>query len=133
MPEVVKSKYRGEPVYHLIFCRLLTAARHRGYVTYQELAKVMGLPLTGSHMGKETGHVLGEIAEDEVRAGRPMLSAVALNVDGKPGPGFFSLARDLDLLDSGDPAAEQAFWGQQKEELYHLWKEPLETYGKQKA
>jgi hypothetical protein len=128
---LVKDRYRGTPVYHLVFCRLLTAARHRGYVTYQELAKVMALPLKGSHMGRETGWVLGEIADDEHRAGRPLLSAVAVGVSGAPGPGFFKLAHDLGLLKAKDRDAEFAFWSAQKEAIYDLWKEPLETYAKQ--
>jgi hypothetical protein len=124
---IVPDKYRGTTTYQLVVCRLLTAARHRGYVTYQEIAKVMGLPLTGSHMGSQTGWILGEISEDEHNVGRPMLSAVALSVRGKPGPGFFKLARDLGLLDTeaGDP--EMAFWEEQRTALYDLWKEPLKT------
>ena len=128
---VVNDKYRGTTTYHLVFSRLITAARHRGFVTYQELAKVMGLPLKGSHMGAQSGQILGEISEDEHEAGRPMLSAVALNVSGQPGPGFFGLARDLGLLDSEDREQEVAFWASQKEALYELWKEPLGTYAKQ--
>ena len=49
-------------------------------------------------MGREVGHVLGEIVEDEVAADRPMLSAVAVGVSGLPGPGFYSLAQELGRL-----------------------------------
>jgi hypothetical protein len=67
----VSDKYRGTPIYFLVYCELLTAARYRGTVTYQEIAQIMGLPLRGSHMGKEVGHLLGEIAEDEHCQNRP--------------------------------------------------------------
>lgn len=128
---VVPDRYRGTPEYLLVFCRLLTAARHRGHVTYQELAKVMGLPLRGSYMGSETGQILGEISEDEHLAGRPMLSAVALSVRGEPGSGFFTLARELGLLDSEARDDERRFWEQQKQAIYELWKESLDMYVRQ--
>ena len=71
-------------------------------------------------MGSETGHILGEISEDEVRVGRQMLSALALNVGGSPGPGFFRLARDLGLLTSEEKAEERRFWEEQKAKLYDV-------------
>ncbi len=46
-------------------------------------------------MGKEVGHLLGEITEDEVARQRPMLSAVVVDVKGKVGPGFFTWLRSL--------------------------------------
>jgi hypothetical protein len=92
---VVTNRYRGTTDYIRVRAELVHAAEYRGVTTYQDLAVIMGLPLQGSHMGKETGHVLGEISEDEVNAGRPMLSALAVSVSGKAGPGFFALAKDL--------------------------------------
>ncbi|MFQ5401031.1 MAG: hypothetical protein ACE5E7_15710 [Anaerolineae bacterium] len=43
---------------------------------------------------------MGEIAADEMKRGRPLLSAVAVGVSGQPGPGFFALARQLGRLDA---------------------------------
>lgn len=122
---VVTDKYRGTPVYHTVYCELLTAARYRGTVTYQEIAQVMGLPLRGNLMGKEVGNVLGEIAEDELARGRPMLSAVAVSVSGKPGPGLFALARDLGRLTGDTPQAEEAFWEAETASCYQTWKRVL--------
>lgn len=84
----------------------------------------MGLPLSGSHMGREVGHILGEIAEDEVQSGRPMLSAVAVGVNGKPGPGLFSLARDLGRLTS-EEEEEPEFWEAERLAAYKVWRRPL--------
>ena len=84
---IVKDKYRGTPKYFFVMAELVRAAQYRGVTTYQDLAVILGLPQKGSHMGREIGLVLGEIAEDEVTAGRPMLSAVAVSVSGRPGPG----------------------------------------------
>lgn len=72
---------------------------------------------------KEVGQMLGEISEDEVHAGRPMLSAVVVGVSGKPGPGFFGLAGDLGRLsDGGD---QQAFWEQERDAVYDAWRRPF--------
>jgi hypothetical protein len=119
----VKDKYRGTPVYFHVMAELVRAAQYRGLTTYQDIAVIMGLPSSGSHMGRETGYVLGEISEDEVVAGRHMLSSVAVGVNGKPGPGFFGLARDLALLGPGED--ETGFWQQQRDAVYKDWKRPL--------
>jgi len=83
----------------------------------------MGLPLRGSHMGAETGHILGEISEDEVAAGRPMLSSLAVGVGGRPGPGFFDLARQLGRMRTDED--EASFWEREREAAYQAWKRPL--------
>lgn len=44
----------------------------RNDYAYQDIAVIMGIIVTGSNMGKETGKILGAISEDEVDAGRPM-------------------------------------------------------------
>ena len=120
---VVPDKYRGTITYARVFGELIRAAEYKGVTTYQDIAFIMGLPQRGSHMGREIGHILGEISEDEFRANRPMLSAVAVNVHGKPGPGFFTLARDL-----GRPCREgeeQAFWDTERDAAYATWRRPL--------
>ncbi|SRR5260370_13145650 len=119
----VKDKYRGTTKYFHVLAELVRAAQYRGVTTYQDIAVIMGLPLTGAHMGVETGHILGEISEDEVRSSRPMLSAVAVGVSGRPGPGFYTLARELSLLTADNDELE--FWKHQCEAVYHAWKRPL--------
>jgi hypothetical protein len=94
----VPDKYRGSGQYFIVFEELVNAARYRGTVTYQELADLVGLPILGAHMGREIARMLGEISEDESTRGRPMLSAVAVGVDGSPGDGFFELAKTLGKL-----------------------------------
>src|SRR5262249_45880374 len=120
----VPNRYRGTTDYIRVLAELVRAAEYRGVTTYQDLAVIMGLPLQGAYMGKETGHVLGEISEDEVKAGRPMLSAVAVSVAGKAGPGFFALAKELGRF-SGDPAEEANFWHREVQAVYETWKRPL--------
>ena len=55
----VKDRYRGTPTYVRVLAELVRAAEYRGVTTYQDIAVIMGLPLKGSHMAKETGHMLG--------------------------------------------------------------------------
>jgi hypothetical protein len=123
MMSIVKDKYRGTPLYVRVLAELVHAAEYRGVTTYQNIAVIMGLPLKGSHMGRETGQILGEITEDEVRAGRPMLSAVSVGVNGKPGKGFFALARELGRLTSEND--ESRFWEAERMAAYEAWRRPL--------
>lgn len=37
----VEPKYRGKPEYFRVFSELITAAKFRGTVTYQEIAKIL--------------------------------------------------------------------------------------------
>ena len=47
---------------------------------------------------------------------RTLLSALAVNVKGDPGPGFFGLARELGRLDqNGD---KSAFWNAERDDAY---------------
>jgi hypothetical protein len=121
---IMKNKYRGTTAYIRVLAELVHAAEYRGVTTYQNLAVIMGLPLQGAYMGKETGQILGEICEDEVNAGRPLLTAVAIGVSGKPGPGFYSLAREFGKF-SGPPSDERAFWEEELKSVYETWKRPL--------
>lgn len=118
--DVVPKKYRGTPEYTQIRNLLIRAAQSRGTTTYGEIAVIMGLPPQGNHMSKETGHLLGEIAEDESRAGRPMLTAVAVTIAGTPGVGFFRITRDLGKFGDGTND-EESFWRQQLEAVYDAW------------
>lgn len=119
MSPVIENKYRGSGQYSIVFAELVNAARYRGTVTYQELAELIGIPVTGNYMGTEIGHLLGEISEDEHSRKRPLLSAVAVGVDGTPGPGFFSMARKIGRLTDTD---EESFWGQEKQAVYSRWR-----------
>ena len=102
---------------------MVRAAQYRGVTTYQDLAVIMGLKLTGSHMGNETGQMLREISEEEASAKRPMLTAVVVRVNGTPGDGFFVRAPELRRLREGED--EQTFWRRECEAVYQSWRRPL--------
>ena len=79
-----------------VYERLVKAARAGEFVHYGELAKVLGIDLDNPHFGAQVGKVLGQISEDEVAAGRPMISAIVVSKDTMlPGGGFFKLGQEL--------------------------------------
>lgn len=118
-----RTPYRGTPTYVHVVAELVRAAQYRGLTTYQDVAVIMGLPTHGSFMGSSTSRILGEICEEEVQAGRPMLSAVAVSVAGQPGPGFFELAKRLGRMPADE--AESAFWQRERDAVYATWKRSL--------
>lgn len=119
------SKYTGTTALHLVYAELISAARYRGLTTYTEIARIGGLPIQGSAMAAATGIVLGEIVEQELREGRPMLSAVCVGVSGKPSDGFFAYARELGRFTGGDTKADRdAFWQKEREGVYAAWDKP---------
>jgi len=117
------DRYRGTGEYFLVFAELVRAAKHRGTVTYQELADMIALPLTGNHMANELGKLLGEISDDQHRLGKPMLSAVVVTVDGTPGPGFFDMASKLGKFSGSTPAQQKQFWETEIAEVHKLWQQ----------
>jgi hypothetical protein len=122
------NTYRGTGEYFLVFDELVRAARYRGTVTYQELAEMTGLPTSGAFMGVELGHILREVSEDQLKLGKPMLSAIAINVGGEPGGGFLTLARELGRLTATGEEEERKFWEQEKSAVYDVWRRKFTSY-----
>ena len=121
---VVSSKYRGTKEYFLVHRALVNAAQYRGTVGYIEVARVLKIRQAGHHMASQVGQILGEISEDEVQSGRPMLSALGVGTSGLPGDGFFHLAKTLGLLDDDSAQGREQFWSATRKSLYELWREP---------
>lgn len=117
----VHDKYRGSKGYMLVYCALISAAGSGKTVTYQDLAPIVGLPLSGNYMGRELGLLLGEIVEDEQQNGRPMLTAIVVGSSGLPGAGFFELARQLGKL-TQETGGERQFWEAELATVYEFWK-----------
>lgn len=116
-PQVIRSQE-----YHVVFSELIATAQRRGAVTYQEIAKLIGLPLSGNYMGSRIAGIAGEISTDEHHAGRPMLTSILVNTTGKPGAGFFRLARTLGRLESSDRVDELRYWEAEKKATHDAWK-----------
>ena len=118
---IYDEKYKGQIIYQKVYWDLSQAAQYHGYVTYQEIAQLMGLHLSGNYMGKELGHILGEISQEEYSRGRPMLSALAIGANGLPGEGFFTLAKDLGNQFEDTPEERRSFWESEKKKVYWTW------------
>jgi hypothetical protein len=117
----VGTKYRGTKHFLLVYARLISAAQKREVVYYEEVARLVSIDQPGHHMAREVGQVLGEISEDETRAGRPMLSAIAIATKGHPGEGFFNLATRLKKYSGSSTADEMAFWRGERDAVYKEW------------
>ena len=72
-------------------------------------------------MARQVGQVLGEVSEDENQAGRPMLSAIAVNEAGTPGEGFFKLARRLGRLAESGSVGDSDFLAAEQKRVYDAW------------
>ena len=123
---IAPNKYRGTTTYHKVFCRLIQAALARQTIHYEDVAAIMNLQGKGQHMSKETGHILGEISEDEHNQDRPMLSAVVVQKTGKekgiPGDGFFTLACQLNKIEENTtPEQKKDFWRNELNQVYEKW------------
>lgn len=122
MPKV-SNKYRGRCEYGLAYSALIGVAHSRGMLTYEGIAHLTGLPERGNTMAKLVGHLVGEISEDEVKHGRPMLSALAVQKNtGEPGDGFFILAAKLKQFKGKSEAEKKSFLAKEKRKLYEIWK-----------
>jgi hypothetical protein len=63
--------------------------------------------------------LLGEISTHEHNMAHPLLSAVVLLADeGKPGQGFFTLARDVGLYQGDD---DLKFWLDEIKQVHAHW------------
>jgi len=88
---------------------LVERARHRGFITYSELAKnVSGVPMPGEGWSSNLAWLLGQVLMEEIDAGRPLLPALAVRKqEGSPGMGFYQAAGDAGV---GDGTQSEALW-----------------------
>ena len=109
-----------------VYERLVHAARARDFVHYGELAKMLGIDMDNPHFGALVGKVLGQISEDEVAAGRPMISAIVASKDDMlPGKGFFKLGQELHRVHPGED--EIAFAIRQIHRVHEYWSTEAST------
>jgi hypothetical protein len=84
---------------------LIAVARRRETTTYAEVARAAGLDVDDPADRERLAALLREISTAEHAAGRPMLTAVVVHRGrGRPGRGFFDLARLLGRHTSDDEA-----------------------------
>lgn len=106
---------------------LIETAREGKLITYSELKSKCDLDLDFEQSKDRSilGDILGEISTAEVNQGRPMLSSVVTLKSQTPlsaSYGFFTLARNLQLLDSTNKKEEYFFWIETLKKVYEEWK-----------
>lgn len=116
-----KDRYKNSKEYFQVYRELINAAEYRGFTTYRDIAKIMGLPMSGNYMSKGTGQMLGEISQNEHDQGRPLLSAIAVSKGGLLGEGFFNLAKELGFIFDDDPKGKEEFWEGMRQKVYLEW------------
>jgi hypothetical protein len=116
----MSNKYRGTKAYAIGYSTLISVARVRGLATYQGIAELTGLPKRGRIMARQVGDLAGEISEDEVKQGRPMLGALVVDLTkGLPGDGFFTLAQRLQRFTG---KGKRMFWEEERRAAYETWR-----------
>ena len=117
-----RDTYRGTREYQRLYDKLVSAARNGSQVFHAEVTEILSDPGGDGPTVLEIGLLLGEIAEDEHRAGRPLLTALVLTGKAIPGSVFFAVARRLGKLEGDDPAKEMKFWMDERGRVYEVWK-----------
>ena len=107
--------------YAVVYNSLVDAARQKSRVFYWELTRLIGSVSDDPECAPDVSEMLREVAIAEHRAGRPLLTALAVTGKSIPGNVFFSSARDLGLLTTSDPADEMRFWLDEERRVYEAW------------
>lgn len=97
---------------------LAECARHRQMIPYSDF--VMGIrSIHFDPHDSRLAHFLGEISEEESKAGRGMLTALVVHKRGdyQPGPGFFDLANKLGY----DTTDIVKFWIEEIKRVFTAW------------
>ena len=101
---------------------LKDVARRESYTTYSKIAPLAGLDMGSQADRNRIAEILGEISTHEHSLGRPLLSAVVvLAEEGRPGQGFFTLAREFGLYGGGD---DLRFWLDEIKRVHQYWANP---------
>lgn len=107
-----------------IYEKLIDVARSNKLISYDDLNKQLNLGLNFVMPPDRDliGHWLGEISENEVKAGRHMLSALVGHKVGEsvsdPGKGFYEYAKELGVYVGGD---DLGFWAKEVKWLHEYW------------
>ena len=105
----------------LIYEKLTEAAKKGDIINYADVAPLANLDMSLDKDRAEIGRILGDISSYEQENGRPLISAIMIHKhDGRPGIGFFHLAKELGLLKTGDD--EDRFWNEEVKKVFAYWK-----------
>ena len=98
-----------------IYEELRKVAKSGGITHYSDIAPLVGL----NPMAPRIPQILESICRHENQAGRPLLSAIVVSKkNGRPGKGFFDLAKGMGLHNRGD---DDRFWVQELQRVHDHW------------
>lgn len=104
-------------IHEKIYEELKKVAKAGETTTYAAIAPLAGLAADD----KELWGILDKISKTENKAGRPLLSVVVVGKAKKiPGGGFFTLARELKLMQAGDE--ENSFFDGELKKVHDQWR-----------
>jgi hypothetical protein len=109
--------------YLRVYGMLIRTAQQGGFVTYKDVADVMGVSGDPKQITRKTGQMLRLIVDREHRSGRPVLSSVVVSESNhQPVASFYSLASSLKLLPP-DATKEQRteFWRKELKRVFEEW------------
>jgi hypothetical protein len=101
---------------------LKQTAETGGLVTYTDVAKVVGLDMENVEHRNQMSQLLDEISSHEHAQGRPLLSVVVIRKDlGRPGHGFFELAKRLGQYSGHGEIHEVLFFVKEFQKAEQYW------------
>ncbi len=96
---------------------MVQTAKRRRTITYGQLAQKVRA-INFNPMDNAFHKMLGQICVEEYEAGRRLLSVVVVRADdGRPGPGFFDLARQLNQ----QVVEEDGFFSEELTRVHDAW------------
>jgi hypothetical protein len=105
----------------ILYDRLVEVAQSGRIIGRDEVACLLGLDLATPEGRQALGRALDDLAFKENAAGRPLLSAVVVQPEiGYPAKGFFLLARELGLNNSGD---DRSFYYFELKRVHSYWRQ----------
>jgi len=98
---------------------LVSVAKRQARETYGGLVEKIGA-ISFAPNDPALAALLGQISVEEHNAGRGMLTAIVVHKDGdgRPGKGFYKLARYLGL----DTSDKDALWVSETAKVWNYWK-----------
>jgi len=103
-----------------IYDKLKAIARTGDIITYSEIAPLANLDMSKQEDRNRIAQILGEISTYEHKNGRPMLSSVVIHKENNiPGPGFFTLAKELGIYNQKN---DVLFFINELQRVHDYWK-----------
>ena len=126
-PELLE---KGRTMHPAIYEELKRVARSQKTTTYGQIAHLADLDMGRADHRAKMSAILDEISRHEHSLGRPLLSAVVVQSDGAgngtiPGPGFFTMAKDVGLQGKLDNVT---FFARELTRVHEVWR--TESAGK---